>query len=139
MGEDRSQGVVNRMIEEIQNRKNVALCDELFSEAFVNHTPAPGVSADRNGMRQLFSMVHAGFPDGRVTIEDQVAVGGRVWTRKKFSGTHTGMFAGVAPTGKVVGYHVVDILAVRDGRITEHWGVVDRLDLLLQLGLVQRR
>jgi predicted ester cyclase len=125
------------MIEEIQNGKNIGLCDELFSPAFVNHTPPPGISADRDGMRQLFSMVHAGFPDGRISVEDQAAANGRVWTRKAFAGTHTGFFAGVAPTGNVVTYRVIDILAVQDGQITEHWAVVDRLDLYRQLGLVQ--
>ncbi len=64
------------MIEEIQNRKNLDLCEELFAEAFVNHTPPQGIAADRNGMRQ-------------------------------------------------------------DGKITEHWNVVDRLDLYRQLGLVR--
>ncbi len=82
-------------------------------------------------------MTHAGFPDGRIAVEDHVAAAGRVWTRKTFTGTHTGAFAGAAPTGKVVTYRVVDILAVKDGRLAEHWSVVDRLDLFRQLGLVQ--
>ena len=138
MSPEESRNVVNQMIEEIQNRKNLDLCDELFAEAFVNHTPPQGLSGDRNGMRQLFSRVHAGFPDGRITVEDQVSAGGRVWTRKTFAGTHTGVFAGVPPTGKVVTYQVVDILAVQNGRITEHWSVVDRLELFQQLGLIQR-
>jgi steroid delta-isomerase-like uncharacterized protein len=129
--------LVNRVIEEMQNRKNLDLCEQLFAEAFVNHTPPQGIAADRNGMRQLFALVHAGFPDGRVTIHDQVAAGAKVWTRKTFAGTHTGVFAGVAPTGKVVRYEVIDILAVQDGKITEHWNVVDRLDLYRQLGLVR--
>jgi steroid delta-isomerase-like uncharacterized protein len=129
---------VNRMIEEIQNRKNIDLCEEIFSEAFVNHTPARGLPADRDGMRRLFAMTHAGFPDGRIVVEDQAVAGDRVWTRKTFTGTHTGAFAGVAPTGKVITYRVMDILAVRHGRITEHWSVVDRFDLFEQLGLIQR-
>lgn len=133
------KALVNRMIEEIQNRKRIDLCDELFSADFVNHTPPQGISADREGMRELFARVHAGFPDGRVVVEDQAAADGRVWTRKTFTGTHTGVFAGVAPTGKVMTYSVIDILVVRDGKLAEHWAVVDRLDLLQQLGLVQRR
>jgi predicted ester cyclase len=139
MTAEQSKDLVNRMIEEIQNKKNIDLCDELFSDAFVNHTPPKGIAADRNGMRQLFSTVHAGFPDGRISIEDQVCGSGRVWTRKTFAGTHTGVFAGVGPTGKVVTYRVIDILAVHGGKITEHWHVVDRLDLFQQLGLATAR
>jgi hypothetical protein len=54
MTAEQSKDLVNRMIEEIQNKKNIDLCDELFSDAFVNHTPPKGIAADRNGMRQLF-------------------------------------------------------------------------------------
>lgn len=139
MSPEQSAALVNRMIEEIQNRKNLALCDELFSARFVNHTPPQGISPDREGMRQLFSRMHAAFPDGRISVEDQLARSGRVWTRKTFTGTHTGPFAGVAPTGKAVTYQVMDILAVQDDRITEHWSVVDRLELFQQLGLIQPR
>jgi predicted ester cyclase len=133
-----SRDLVNRMVEEIQNKKRIELCDELFSADFVNHTPPPGIPADRAGMRELFARLHAAFPDGRVTVLDQAAESDRVWTRKAFKGTHTGTFAGVAPTGKTVTYEVIDILAVRDGKLAEHWAVVDRLDLSLQLGLVRR-
>jgi predicted ester cyclase len=135
---EQSRDLVNRMIEEIQNKKNIDLCDELFSDVFVNHTPPQGISADRDGIRQLFSMIHAGFPDGHIFIEDQVSASGKVWTRKTFTGTHTGVFAGVAPTGKVVTYQVIDILAVQNDKLTEHWNVLDRLDLFQQLGLIQR-
>ena len=138
MNSEQSRSIVHRMIEEIQNQKRIELCHELFSETFVNHTPTPGVAPDRDGMRQLFSMVHTGFPDGHVSIEDQLAQGTRVWTRKTFSGTHTGVFAGVAPTGKMMTYQVVDILVLRNDKIIEHWSVLDRLDLFQQLGLVQR-
>ena len=106
MSPEQSAALVNRMIEEIQNRKNLDLCDELFSDAFVNHTPPQGISPDRQGMRRLFSMTHAGFPDGRISVRC---------------------------------FRSVDILAVQDDKITEHWSVLDRLDLFRQLGLIEMR
>ncbi len=127
--------LVNRMIEEIQNNKKIELVDEIFAVSFVNHSPPPNVSGDRAGMRHLFAMVHTGCPDGRIVVKDQISDGHKVWTRKIFTGTHTGDFAGVGPTGKVITYEVVDILAVEKGKITEHWSVVDRFELFQQLGL----
>jgi predicted ester cyclase len=138
MSADESRALVNLMIDEIQNKKNIELCEALFSDTFVNHTPVAGISNDRGGMRQLFSRMHVGFPDGHVAVDDQIAGGGKVWTRKTFRGTHTGVFAGVAPTGKMISYQVADILVVQAGKITGHWSVVDRLDLAEQLGLVRR-
>ena len=129
--------LVNRMIEEIQNRKNIALVDEIFAEDFLNHTPVRGISTDRAGMRQLFSMTHAAFPDGVVSIKDQAASGDKVWTWKAFSGTHTGPLRDLAPTGNRVSYEVFDILRIRDGKIVEHWSLVDQLSLQRQLGIIR--
>lgn len=132
-----SKNLVNRMIEEIQNNKNIELIDEVFSEEFVNHTPSSNISNDRDGMRQIFSRTHAAFPDGRITVNDQVSDGKKVWTRKTFRGTHTGKLGDIKPSGKVITYEIIDILAVEDGKITEHWSVLDRLDLFQQLGLIK--
>jgi steroid delta-isomerase-like uncharacterized protein len=135
MATDPATRLVNLMIEEIQNNQRLERCDELFAEDFVDHTPAPGAPSGRDGMREIFARTHIGFPDGRITVEDQISDGHRVWTRKVFTGTHTGDFAGLAPTGRVITYRVMDVLAVRDGKLTEHWSVVDRLDVRRQLGL----
>jgi steroid delta-isomerase-like uncharacterized protein len=137
MATESSLEVVNRMIEEIQNNKRLELVDELFSETFTNHTPASNTPGNREGMRQAFAMIHTAFPDGRITVDDQISDGGRVWTRKSFRGTHTGDFRGVPPSGKVITYQVIDVLAVEDGKITAHWSVLDRLDLYRQLGLIK--
>jgi predicted ester cyclase len=136
MKSDLSRDLVNRMIDEIQNKKNIELCDEIFSEAFINHTPPPGFSNNRDGMRQLFSMVHVGFPDGHISIEDQISDGSKVWTRKTFTGTHTGVFGSIPPSGKVVTYQVMDILSVENGKIAEHWSILDRLSLFRPLGVI---
>jgi predicted ester cyclase len=134
---DANRDLVNLMIEEIQNRKNMELIDKLFSEDFVNHTPLRGIPNDRSGMRQLFSMTHIAFPDGVLVVEDQVSGENKVWTRKLFSGTHTGPLRGIAATGNKVTYEVFDILKIQDGKITEHWGSVDQLSILRQLDAIQ--
>lgn len=134
---DANSDLVNLMIEEIQNRKNIELVDTIFSGNFLNHTPLPGITSDRSGMRQLFSMTHAAFPDGVILIEDQISGDNKVWTRKSFSGTHTGPLRGMAATGNKVTYKVFDILKIEDGKITEHWNVFDQLSLLRQLGVIK--
>jgi SnoaL-like polyketide cyclase len=66
-------------------------------------------------------MFRQAFPDGRMTIENMVAEGDRVATRKTFRGTHRGELMGIPPTGKVV----------------ETWHVGDDLGVLQQLGALQ--
>jgi predicted ester cyclase len=63
-----------------------------------------------------------------------VAEDDRVVTRKTFHGTHQGDLFGIPPTDRAVAFDVIDILCVRDGKITDHWNVVDQLGLMRQIG-----
>lgn len=57
-------------------------------------------------------------------------------TKKTFSGTNQAEFMGVPATGRRVSVQYVDIMRVREGRIIEHWNVVDQLSWMIQLGLM---
>ena len=62
-----------------------------------------------------------------------VAEGDLVATYKTFTGTHTGDFLGIPATGKQATIRVMDIVRYRDGRIAEHWSVVDLAGVRAQL------
>jgi len=126
--------LVRRLVDEAQNQGNLDLIDDLFADNFVDHTPLPGLPPTREGVRMLFGALRAAFPDLRVIISEQIAEDERVVTRKTFNGTHGGEFLGFAPTGNPVVFEVIDILTIRDTRITEHRVVFDQLGLLRQLG-----
>ena len=79
-------------------------------------------------------MFRAAFPDLHGEIVEQMADGDGVATRKTFHGTHQGPLMGIPPTGKSVAISVIDLVRVRDGRIVEHWNVVDVPGLMAQLG-----
>ena len=55
-------------------------------------------------------------------------------TYKTYHGTHEGEFFGIAPTGRKIQFETVDVMRVRDGKITEHWGVAKLFSLMQQLG-----
>lgn len=126
--------LVRHFVEEAQTRHNLAAVDEYMAPDFVDHSVPPGLPPDREGVKMQFRMFFSALPDLHAIIHDQVADEHKVVTRKTLRGTHQGVLLGVPPTGKVVDIHVIDILAVKDGKITEHWNVVDLLGLLQQLG-----
>jgi predicted ester cyclase len=84
----------------------------------------------------FFGALHGAFSALHVTVEDQVAEADKVVTRKTFHGTHTGNFFGVPATGRSVSFGVIDILRFQDGRIADHWAVVDQFGLMQQLGVI---
>jgi steroid delta-isomerase-like uncharacterized protein len=128
--------VVRRFIDEYQTGHDVAAAEELLAADFVDHCPFGPFSPDRDGVLALFATLFAAFPDLHVTIHQQVTEGETVTTRKTFHGTHEGEFMGIPPTGRAVAFDVIDILEVRDGRLAEHWNVVDAMALMMQLGAI---
>jgi predicted ester cyclase len=128
--------VVRRNTEEVQGQGNFVLFEQLFATDFVDHTPQPGFGTDRDAVRALYGAMRIAFPDFRPEIHFQVADGGIVTTFKTYHGTHRGPLLGRSPTGKRVQFQTVDVMRVREGKITDHWGVADLLGLMIQLGFV---
>src|SRR6202048_2133955 len=134
-----AKAVVRRNTEEVQGRGNFDVFEELFADDFVDHTPQPGTTPDKAGVRKLYTYIRAAFPDFRAEIHWQLADGDRVTTYKTYHGTHRGEFFGVAPTGRAIQFETVDVMRVRDGKITDHWGVANLFSLMQQLGALPER
>lgn len=125
--------MVLRLIDEAQCKGNLSVVDELFADDFVDHTPLPGVPPTRDGVKMLFGYLRSAFPDLQARVQEQIAEGEKVATRKVFEGTHRGEFLGAPPTGRTVTFEVIDILTFREGRIAEHRVILDQASLQRQL------
>jgi steroid delta-isomerase-like uncharacterized protein len=132
--EVQAMAVVRTNTEKVQGEGDFALFEELFADDFVDHTPQPGTTADKDGVRVLYHRLREAFPDFRPEIHWQTVDGDVVTTYKTYHGTHRGEFLGIAPTGRTVRFDTVDAMRVRDGRIVEHWGIADLYGVLGQLG-----
>jgi steroid delta-isomerase-like uncharacterized protein len=134
MSTDAAKAVVRRNTEEVQSKGNFDVFEEVFADDFVDHTPQPNMIPDKAGVRGLYRSLRAAFPDFRAEIHWQAADGELVTTYKTYHGTHRGTFLGVAPTGRKIHFETVDVMRVRNGKITEHWGVANLFSLMQQLG-----
>lgn len=132
---ERNKLVIQRFCRDYQSSSDhdPAILEELIHPDAVDHSESPdfphGPAAVHHAHQELFEA----FTDFRVEIRDQLAEGDRVCTFKRFHGTHTGPWMGVPATGKVVAFENIDIVRLVDGKIYEHWNVVDRHGLLKQL------
>jgi steroid delta-isomerase-like uncharacterized protein len=129
--------VVRRNTEEVQSQGHFDVFDALFADDFVDHTQQESSGADKEGVRGLYKMLRAAFPDFRAEIHWQRADGDTVTTFKTYYGTHMGPFLGFAATGRTMHFESVDVMRVRDGKITDHWGVGNLLSAMIQLGLFE--
>ena len=136
MSAEQNKALVRRFVDEVQSGGNIDAIDELCSPEFVNHSAPPGVPSNREGVKQLTAMFRRAFPDSYFTVEDMIAEGDEVATRKTFHGTHQGEFMGIPPTGQQVSIGLIDIVRIADGRVVEHWSMGDNLGMMQQLGVI---
>ncbi len=136
MSAEENKAVVRRLVEDLVNKGDLSVVDEIFATDFVNHSPATGTTSDREGIKQYITMVRSAFPDYHNIIEDLIAEGDRVVACVICRGTHRAEFMGIAPTGKSVAFSAVSIFRFAGGRVVERWNNTDDLGLLQQLGVV---
>src|SRR5215813_6235491 len=92
---------IQRVIEELYKRGDLAVAKELYSESYVRHDPAtPNVGTGVNAVKQVVSTYRTAFPDLKLTTQDLVAEGDKQLARWSARGTHKGDLQGIAPTGK---------------------------------------
>jgi ketosteroid isomerase-like protein len=131
-----NKAIARRYMENVMSEGDLRVAYDLCAPNFVHHFPGAPGPIDREATEQVGRMFQAGFPDIRVTIEDQVAEDDQVVTRMTFSGTHRGDFQGLAPTGKSVTFTGINIACIAGSKITELWSEFDALGVLQQLGAI---
>ncbi|MER6002614.1 ester cyclase [Nonomuraea angiospora] len=95
-----------------------------------------GVTAVQ-AQKRIWDVLLRAFPDIHVSVEDLLADGDKIVARQRVTGTNSGEYRGMPPTGRSVMYNEIFIARFADGQITDIWGVVDIYAQLQQLGLIK--
>ena len=131
-----NKNVYRRMVEEVVNKGNFDVVEELFHEDYVDHVAPPGTPPGFEGVKAIFRMFRTGFPDVKFTIDQMIGEGNYVATLVHGEGTQTGQFIEFPPSGKHAVWRSVGFFRIQDGKIAEHWGIPDLLGLLIQIGII---
>jgi len=135
MSTETTKKVARREVEEFESQGNLAVASEVFAPDYRLYFPGyPPM--DVEGHKILISAFHAGFPDMRITVEDQVAEGNRVTNRLTVTGTHSGDFQGIPATGRKVSIPAINIMRFEGNRIVELRGVLDVMGLMQQIDAI---
>ncbi len=118
--------------------ENKAFIREYFAAISGKDKPASVVNryvgdADE-ALRQHIAGSEVAFPHYELVAEDMVAEGDRVTVRGLLRAVNSGSFMGMPPTGKQVEVPVWLIYRIADGKIVEHWMLLDSMSLMQQLG-----
>lgn len=126
--------VIQRFFNEVLNDGNLSVLEKLIARDFTDHTTGPGQAAGRAGVQAKIEGLRRAFPDIRFVLEDAVVEGDTVAVPYHWTGTQTGPFLDMAPTGKPVRVCGMDFYRLRDGAVAEHWDILGQVGLLRQLG-----
>jgi steroid delta-isomerase-like uncharacterized protein len=136
MSTETNKALARRWIEEVWNKGELSLIEELIAPSYVLHDPTrPGLKG-REGIRESITGFRAAFPDFLFTLEDQLAEEDQVVIRYTVQGTHLGPFMGIPATGRHGNLTGIDIYRISHGKIEEAWSNWDTLGMLQQMGIL---
>lgn len=126
--------LVRDYIDNAINKRQPDAAERYFAVNYVEHNPhlPPGI----DGKKKFIAAVLKGFSDYHGDIEGIVAEGDEVVTRTLWTGTQDGPFLGRPATGNKVQFATSDFYRIENGKVVEHWDVVDSLTRAIALGLV---
>ncbi len=137
MSTEENKALTRRVMEEMFNKGNLDVADELLAPDFVDHDPAmPEDVRGPEGFKEYVGAFRSAFSDLHIRIDDQIAEGDKVVTRWTGTGTHDGDFMGIAPTGNRGEITGMEIRRISGGKLVEGWEGYDALGLMQLMGAI---
>ena len=133
MSDDANREFIERYFDEVTNKGDLDLADELFAPDYIHHDPAnpdpKGVVGVEDVKRHLKELIDA-FPDMQFIVDDVISQGDDVVARWTATLTHTGDYFGIPPTNKSATITGMNTWRLKDGMAVEGWVNRDDLQLL---------
>lgn len=116
--------LAQNFIEQIWNKKDFEKLTRLLHEDFKDHSLPPGLPLNGEGTKQWIINTGLSF-EHHTVIEEQVSQGDKSILKIRMDLKHSGKWRDIEPTGislSVIGYRYFKI---KEGKILEHWGLID--------------
>jgi predicted ester cyclase len=131
-----TKAFIVELFDRVINERRLDRIEEYFHPEYVEHSPM-GEMRGTEAFRQYLAGWLEAFPDGHTEISDIVVDGDLAYWTVHFTGTNSGSFNGLPPTGKRVEMTEINKGLLRDGKAYEHWNGDGVIQTLSQLGLMQ--
>ena len=140
MSTEHNRSIAIRLADELFNKGNLSIVDELITADAIDHNEPAGTDC-RQHFKQVATLLRSAFPDLHFAFEDVIAEGDKVAARTIMSGTHRGpgTFFGVPPSGRHFEIQQIRLLRIVDGQMKDSWAVIDMLGWMQQLGAIPPR
>ena len=129
-----NKSLIRSYYDEMWNKHQPSAADRFVATDFIEHNPR--LPQGLAGRKQFVIKVLAAFSDYHGEIQDLVAEGDKVAVRVQWTGTNDGPYEGRPATRNKLVFSTSDFFRIEDGKIAEHWDVVETLARAVALGLV---
>jgi predicted ester cyclase len=120
------------------NNGSPQLLQKALSPDFFDHALPPGRPQGPAGPAAASKGFLAAVPDLLVAVVQQLVVGDRVVSQVRLTGHFTGKLGETQGKGQAIDFLAIDILRVKDGKVTDNWHLEDNLGFMQQAGLLAR-
>jgi predicted ester cyclase len=135
MSTEVNKAVIRRLFEEVFNRGDVEVIDEIVAEEVIAHdATSDEPKRGRASVKQVAILFRTAFPGAQYPLADVIAEDDKVVARWGLQGIHQAEFMDVAPTQRAVKVTGIVIYRLAEQKIVEYWGNFDTLGLMRQLG-----
>ena len=135
MSAEANKAVIRRLFEDVYNRGDVDVIDEIVAEDVIGHdATSDEPKRGRASVKQVAILFRTAFPGAHYPLADLIAEEDKVVARWGLQGIHQAEFMGVAATQRAVKVTGIVIYRLAEQKIVEYWGNFDTLGLMRQLG-----
>lgn len=126
-----NKALVTRL-ENAFNDGDTAAIDTMMTANMVDHQMPPNMpGTNAQKLNSMMRMFRTGFPDMKTDIKAITAEGNLVSVFATMSGTNSGSFMHMPATNKMISMDVADVFKISNGKLDEHWGVMDMSPLMM--------
>jgi predicted ester cyclase len=119
-------------VETVVNKRQPDALGRFMADDLVEHN----ATIAQVGRKKFLAGILAGFSDYHGDIQEILAEGNRIVVRTVWTGTQDGPFLDLPPSGRKLRFTTADFFRIENGKLVEHWDVVDSLPRAVALGLV---
>ncbi len=139
MTRDEIVSLAQRCQSALDRHDAVAIAAEHTDDCVLESPTAGGTITGRDAVEGVYQAWFAGFPDLVVAPEELLIDGNRMVQRFTLTGTDSGGFLGLPPTGKPFRIAVVWLCQLGEGQIVHSRFIYDYSGMLIQIGVLKAK
>lgn len=131
--------LVNHFYDVVMTQHKLEMAEHFIAADAIEHEQSMMTDPKKNTLENFKVMMQSmwkAFPDMKFTAVDTLVDGNRIMVIYRMTGTNTGDFMGMKATNKKIDITGVDIMKIDNGKFVEHWGFMDSMVMMQQLGMM---